>query len=127
MAGVATFGDALKRLRRGKMTQEALARASGIPRATIAGLESDKAAEPRWDTAVAIARGLNMSLDAFVDAAALAKDLSKAAGVDRLELLEAQVAAIPELQRELAALNRRVTLLVGQQPYQAEQPPGDTP
>ncbi len=65
---VATTGEKLKRLRRGRgMTQEELAEASGVAQSTIAQIENGRRKEPRPGTL---------------------KKLAEPLGVDTAELLE---------------------------------------
>jgi transcriptional regulator with XRE-family HTH domain len=68
LAEVATTGEKLKRLRRGRgMTQKELSDASGVAQSTIAQIETMRRAEPRPGTL---------------------KKLAEALGVETAELLE---------------------------------------
>lgn len=126
------FGDALRRLR-GAVTQEELARLSGVPRSTISGIESDAAKEPRWETVVAIAKALHISLDAFVEGeGALDGALSATPALDRLESLEARMTRLEKLPREVERVDSRVGVVLVQlqshlQGHGAEPPQPDAP
>lgn len=53
-----------------KLTQEGLARAAGLTLAAVRKLEredAEKATLPSWDTAKALARALNVSLDKLAE------------------------------------------------------------
>ncbi|MBP3959590.1 helix-turn-helix transcriptional regulator [Gemmata sp. G18] len=59
------FAGRLKRLRkRAGMTQEALARAANVSNATVAKLEQGLG-DPTWNTVVALARALGVSVAEF--------------------------------------------------------------
>jgi transcriptional regulator with XRE-family HTH domain len=113
MTTVGSFGEALKRLR-GDMTQGELALASSVPRATIAGLESDKAKEPRWETAVSLAKALGRSLDEFAGAGELSAAFATPHGLDRLAKLEEAVDLNLQRMEHLENIPGRFAMLAEQ-------------
>jgi transcriptional regulator with XRE-family HTH domain len=79
-----TFGARLKELRLAAgLTQEALARSTGISTSTVAKIEH-RGIDPAWSTVVRLAKGLGVSLDALaIDngiAAAVAKPAKRKRG-----------------------------------------------
>lgn len=65
---VSVFGQRLREIRE-KLTwsQEELAEKSGVNRVQIARLEIGVSAQPNWDTALALAKALNVPCTAFVE------------------------------------------------------------
>jgi transcriptional regulator with XRE-family HTH domain len=79
-----TFGARLKELRQAAgLTQEALARNTGISTSTVAKIEH-RDIDPAWSTVVRLAKGLGVNVAAFVedngDAAAEAKPAKRKRG-----------------------------------------------
>jgi len=61
------FGSRLKQLREAKsLTQLALAEKSGVGKTSIRNIEQGIGRYPRFDTMVALAKALGVSLDEFV-------------------------------------------------------------
>lgn len=112
MLAMTAFGSALKRIReKQRVTQVELAQISGVPRSTIAGLEAEDGKEPRWETAISLAKALNTSLDEFATESLLEGELKKPAAIDRLARLEEAVDLNLQRLEILEPLPDRVALL----------------
>ena len=97
------FGDVLRvERKRSRLTQAELGEASGVPRGTIAALESSSESNPRWKTIVALAQTLGVSLDRLAGLPLPKK--SAGVQVDRLARLEEQVMLLRRLPRQVSAL-----------------------
>ena len=61
-----SIGQELRRIRRAKdLTQQELALLAGVNYTTISRIESGEAKQVYWETAVKLAKALNVSLDDF--------------------------------------------------------------
>ena len=61
-----TIGQELRRIRRAKdLTQQELAELAGVNYTTISRIESGDAKQVYWETAVKLAKALQVSLDDF--------------------------------------------------------------
>lgn len=73
------FNERLKELRKANgMTQEALARASGLSLSSVTKLEQNDM-DPAWSTVKALARALGVTTDAFDELPPVVEDEPKAA------------------------------------------------